>query len=294
MNKRTMKWIVASAGTIGLAASPAWAQPWSDDFESYPLGEICGQGGWEEWVGSVDVCGSVTDEQALSGIKSLKIVGAVGGTTGLGDDTVHRFNHSGGIWTFSIMTFVPGNATGKASIILLNTYPALFNSDWSLVIALNADSGFVEDWPASPMVPLITDRWVEFRAEIDIDNDLVDYFYDGSKFLAGVSWADKIQFGGQPTIQALDLYGGEPASSGTTGTYFDDVSLVPTGACPCACAFDTSTGAGICDFLDFTIFAGLFVTGDPCACDIDTSTGVGVCDFIDYTTFAGQFAGGCP
>ena len=65
-------------------------------------------------------------------------------------------------------------------------------------------------------------------------------------------------------------------------------------SCPCACNFDTSTGAGVCDLIDFTTFAGQFATGDPCACDIDTSTGVGVCDLIDFTTFAGQFAVGCP
>ena len=65
-------------------------------------------------------------------------------------------------------------------------------------------------------------------------------------------------------------------------------------ACPCACDFDTSTGAGVCDLIDFTTFAGLFAIGDPCACDLDTSTGQGVCDLIDFTTFAGQFAAGCP
>ena len=65
-------------------------------------------------------------------------------------------------------------------------------------------------------------------------------------------------------------------------------------SCPCACDFDTSTGAGVCDLIDFTTFAGLFATGDPCACDLDTSTGSGVCDLIDFTTFAGQFAAGCP
>ena len=64
--------------------------------------------------------------------------------------------------------------------------------------------------------------------------------------------------------------------------------------CPCACDFDTSTGSGVCDIVDFVTFAGLFAGGDPCACDIDTSTGSGVCDIIDFVTFAGQFAAGCP
>ena len=65
--------------------------------------------------------------------------------------------------------------------------------------------------------------------------------------------------------------------------------------CPsCVCDFDTTTGRGVCDIIDFVTFAGQFATGDPCACDIDTSTGMGVCDLIDFTTFAGQFAVGCP
>ena len=65
-------------------------------------------------------------------------------------------------------------------------------------------------------------------------------------------------------------------------------------SCPCACDFDTSTGVGVCDIVDFVTFAGLFAGGDPCACDIDTSTGPDVCDIIDFVTFAGQFAAGCP
>ena len=66
------------------------------------------------------------------------------------------------------------------------------------------------------------------------------------------------------------------------------------GVCPCACDFDTSTGSGVCDLVDFVTFAGLFAAADPCACDMDTSTGPGVCDIVDFTTFAGQFAAGCP
>ena len=80
------------------------------------------------------------------------------------------------------------------------------------------------------------------------------------------------------------------------GTNYEDISdgNFSIVACPCACDFDTSTGIGVCDIVDFVTFAGLFAGGDPCACDIDTSTGPGVCDIIDFVTFAGQFAAGCP
>jgi hypothetical protein len=64
--------------------------------------------------------------------------------------------------------------------------------------------------------------------------------------------------------------------------------------CPCACDFDTSTGAGVCDIFDFLAFQNAFVGGDPCACDIDTSTGTGVCDIFDFLAFQNEFVGGCP
>jgi hypothetical protein len=90
------------------------------------------------------------------------------------------------------------------------------------------------------------------------------------------------------------------------GSNFDSNSIVrgtltisnfnaPAGsACPCACAFDTSTGVGVCDIFDFLAFQNSFVGGDPCACDIDTSTGAGICDIFDFLAFQNEFVGGCP
>ncbi len=218
MRKSACGWSLFAAALMVSAAHADW----SDDFESYGLGEICGQGGWEEWEGSVGVCGAVSDEEANSGDNSLKIVGAVGP----GDDTVQRFNESGGQWTFRIMTFVPNDAQGKASVILLNTYPVIGNNNnWSVVVELNADTGRVVRWSAFDIGALIKGRWVEFRVEIDIDADTFDIYYDDQLLESGVSWRDAVAPGGQPNIQALDLYGAEPGAGGSTGTYFDDASL---------------------------------------------------------------------
>jgi hypothetical protein len=71
-------------------------------------------------------------------------------------------------------------------------------------------------------------------------------------------------------------------------------NLDAPAACPCACAFDTSTGVGVCDIFDFLAFQNSFVGGDPCACDIDTSTGAGICDIFDFLAFQNEFVGGCP
>ena len=96
-----------------------------------------------------------------------------------------------------------------------------------------------------------------------------------------------------PVPTAIRMFAGSSTVFGNT-LAFDNVSITSGAACPCACNFDTSTGMGVCDLVDFVTFAGQFTVGDPCACDIDTSTGVGVCDLVDFVTFAGQFASGCP
>lgn len=198
----------------------------NDNFDSYSLGSICGQGGWTSWDGNPDVCGEVSNEQSFSPDQSLKIIGATGVA---GDDTVHEFDVSGGQWTFTCQTFVPDDAAGTAWIILLNTYvsgdPNAKN--WSLQVRLDADLGTVESDFDGGLTLLTTGEWVEFRAEIDIDADTQDYFYGGEQFVFGKSWVDGVSGGGSPTLQAIDLYGDEPTGAGTTGTYFDDVVIAP-------------------------------------------------------------------
>lgn len=210
-----------------------------DSFSAYPVGPICGQGGWEEWVGSTDVCGSVTTEQAFDGLDSLKIIGNVGGSAGLGDDTVHRLSASGGQWTFRAMTFVPNGATGVGYLNLLNTYDdppgAPFSTyRWSVQVQFNADTNSVIADLDGENTPLIRNLWTELRLEIDLDNDLVDYFYNDVQFVSDKSWVDGVTTDGRPFIQALDLYAGEPSMGGTSGMYFDAISLVGnTCARPC-------------------------------------------------------------
>jgi hypothetical protein len=199
---------------------------WSDDFEAYADGSaIAGQGGWEEWFGSSGVSGHISTLFSNSPTKSLNIDGD--GPDPAGDDTVHQFSVTGGKWTFKIMTYVPTNAVGTAYIILLNRYPS-FN--WSLQVHLDATANLVriDRYQAQQIqATLIKGQWVEFRAEIDLDNDKVDYFYNGVEILSDWSWKNGVSGNGDPSIKALDLYGGEPGQGGTSGTYFDDVSLMP-------------------------------------------------------------------
>jgi hypothetical protein len=195
-----------------------------DDVEFYPLGEVCGLGGWEEWSGSIDVCGEVTVEEAFSGDRSLKIVGSVGGSNGQGDDIVQRFDIEGGRHVVSMMTFVPTDAEGQAFAILLNHYPEPFN--WSLLVRFDMLGNRVRDHDRPAInTALVRGEWVPLEIAIDLDTDLVDVTYNGVQFITGKSWINGSGDPGEPRIEALDLYAGEPSPNGTTGIYFDDIVL---------------------------------------------------------------------
>jgi hypothetical protein len=266
----------------------------TDNFDSYTPGTLCPQGGWEEWAGSVDACGEVSTEFAFSGSQSLKLIGNVGGSTGLGDDTIHRIpNFSGGVWEFSVMTYVPSSAEGTAYILLLNTYddpPGAPIGDyrWSLQVRVDADTNTVTaEGGGSETIPLVKGQWVEFRAVIDLDNDTTDYFYNGTQFVTARSWINGLSAGGQPRIEALDLYGNEPGLGGTSGTYYDDISLAPMGGPACPCDWNADNTLNSQDFFDFltSFFAD---NGDFNGDNVTNSQ-----DFFDFLSCFFTPPGGC-
>jgi subtilisin family serine protease len=287
MNRRQRAWRLAAGIAAAMVPWAAATAQYQEGFETYPIGPVCGQGGWEEWVGSVDVCGSVTDAQAATGAHSLLIVGNPGGSTGQGDDTVHRFTMVGGRWEFRIRTFVPEAATGRAYIVLLSTYddpPGSPIGDYrfSLSVILNADTNQVVAEFGGENTPLVRGQWVEFRADINIDSDSVDYFYSGIEFVSNKSWVNGVSLGGQARIQALDLYGGEPGGGGTSGVYFDDVEFRPRGqSCPCDWNDD-----GVLNSQDFFDFLAGFFAADA---DYNNSGETNSQDFFDFLAcfFAG-------
>ncbi len=255
--KRVTYGMVAALPALMCAA--AMGQTTLDDnFDSYQLGDVCTQSSWEGWDGNPAVCAPVSDEQANSGPNSLKLIGSEGPS---GDDTVHRFEVDGGKHRLTIMTFVPDDATGTAWIIMLNQYLVPANN-WSFQFQFNADTNLMQDSFSGPSTALIKGRWVEFRAEIDIDGDLAEYYYDG-QLVNSKSWKDGESGGGLPQLRALDLYGDEPGT-GTNGFYLDDIKFEPVSG-PSGCVYTLKKnskakgGCTACPSKNDT-----YATGDAC------------------------------
>ncbi|MFO0858006.1 MAG: LamG-like jellyroll fold domain-containing protein [Phycisphaerales bacterium] len=287
-----------------VAVQPAWRDAdclgqFSDDFDASTQGSVCGQNGWEQWAGSVDVCGQVTRQFAFDGVQSLQIVGNPGGTAGKGDDTVQRVSVNGGIWSLRAMVYVPQSSTGAGYLSMLNTYDdppgsPLSTYRWSVDITFNADNNTVSVFRSPATRPLIRDRWVEVRVDINLDTDSVNISYDGDTFITGKSWINGSSDAGQARIQAIDLYGGEPTNSGITAMYWDAISLMGQ----CAGSDCNSNGTDdIVEVLDGGASVDANANGvlDACesACDsIDFNNDTSFFDPIDIDAFLSVYGEG--
>lgn len=195
--------------------SLATAQAMFDNFDSYTLGSIEGQGGWQSWVGYSGICGDVTIEQAFSGAQSLKVEA--------GDDTVHPFTGvNSGQWTLSLRQYIPSTSGGQNYTILLNSYPN--NLNWSAQVLADIDRSLVGVFDSSSVqqgssVALVRDTWVDMRFEIDLDANSVSAFYNQA-LMASFAW----QTGGINELQALDLYPDEGVPQ-VGPVYYDNVRL---------------------------------------------------------------------
>ncbi|MEQ8845280.1 MAG: GC-type dockerin domain-anchored protein [Phycisphaerales bacterium] len=270
--------------TVAGLASTALAQTVliDDDFESYDVGSsLIGQGGWDVWPGGAGAV--ISDAQAVSGTKSF-----------LADefetDMIYRMRDGSGApiaqsgqWTFTCQTFMSSSAVGDFYVLLLNQFNDAdpINSNWSMQLRLGTIDGVVESEFDGATTALIYDEWVEVRAEIDLDADLFDIYYDDQILAEDLIWSENVSGGGLTQIDVLDLY-----TPNANPSYIDDVLLVEAQA-PCRVDLD---GDGELTLFDFLTFSNLFDAGDPIA-DFD---GDGALTLFDFLTFSNEFDLGCP
>lgn len=255
MSRFRNRFVGAALCAAGFAAT-ASAQ-WSDNFDSYVAGSVInGQGGWQQWDNVANTTSVVSNAFARSAPNSVGIF-STGPAASQTSDLVQRFaNYTSGQWTLTSWVYIPGPNSPNPLVdtvffLVLNTYNDFGPYNWSVEVDLRPATS---DWAifagsGTPVVggPLITDQWVEIRAEIDLNNDLVEVFYDGVSMAPPYSWTGGVfgGGGGQLAIEALDLYH-NPGTTPNSGAYWDDVSLSP-GGCPALLNFCTAgTTSGGC------------------------------------------------
>lgn len=255
-----------SANSNEASATPIADKGQDDDdfqetFDAYASGSgIIGQGGWDGWDGNPDANSMVTGRVSLSQPNSLEITGT--------SDMVHTFSKSvAGQWTFSTNWYVSSQSQGNTWVVLLDRYAsgAPHNgSDWGAQISANAQTGLVTSLETGATLPLRTDQWVELRAEIDLEANVVQIFYN-NVLLAEHPWVGGVNGpDGKHAIEAVDLF----SETRTALAWHDNIGLVrATPACIEARAkgclpAPIISGAGSIANGDFLIHSTLGPVGD--------------------------------
>jgi hypothetical protein len=211
-------WALAAVSVVAAAPATVEAQFFQERFDTYANGStIAGQGGWETWDNNPAANTTVTNAQSFSSPHSLFIVDPA--------DIVHQFSGvNSGTWYVRTRIFIPSTQTGDAFFILLNQYAPLGPYNWSVQVSLCAaacNSGTPgqvvslggSDIPGGGSLPLITNQWVDLRAEINFATGIYTLFYNEVQ-LDQQQW----QLSGTNQLAAIDLF-----SQGSSESYMDNV-----------------------------------------------------------------------
>jgi len=201
------------ASVLLFLAAPTAAQ-WSDNFDGYTANQqLSNVGGWFGWDNVPSAAGTVDGMRSRSFPNSLR----VGATT----DAVHpNLGATSGKWTLTAWQYIPtgGLAGGDVYFIGNNVYNHGGPYTWTTELKCSGTT-VVDDLRANTPQPLVFDRWVEFRAEIDLDANTVAYYYNGGLISQGVYTVG----GGPRALANLDLF-----STGGVCNW-DDISLAWRG-----------------------------------------------------------------
>jgi hypothetical protein len=244
---------LAVVSLTAAGSSAALAQDWSDTFESYSVGQqMHNVGGWTGWDDDPNVVGSITNQSAHGGTKSMRIENA--------DDAIHPFNppYSSGTGVLRHWVRHPiAEFLNDSYVIYQSVYNHAGPYDWVVEVQFDFDGNggqgpatVVDDFRTETQrVDMVFDTWVEVRVEVNFAADTCVTYYNNQQVSSGLLWydADPDHFIANPdmyTVGAaylLDDISVTGLSSGGGGGY----QLSVTGSCPGNVTISwTGAGAG--------------------------------------------------
>jgi len=192
--------------------------PYVDDFENYSSGNYLAVQSpyWTTWTnqpGSAED-GLISNDQALSGIQSVKVDGTTDLVLELGDKT-------SGKYMVSLNMYIPSGYYGYYNLLQLFNSTA---SEWGIEVFFNTGgSGYGNAGGSNSFTFTYSyDTWIKCENIIDLDNDLAELWINGSQIhqwqwsTGALGDASLNQLGG------LNMFAWN--SNGTPLYYFDDVS----------------------------------------------------------------------
>jgi len=217
MVKSWVSGIVMVVLVFGLTAGTR--ADFSDNFEPYDADtNIIGQGDWVDWGGGTAGAGDggwVRTTPAI-GQKSLEI----GGETS--PDYADACWEFSGLtaWTptFSTMTYIPTSSDTKQSDINIMSVFANPGYSWMQTIVFDLAGGVVKHDAATANI--VRDTWIEFKAEVEIDDQELRTYYNGV-LLKADTWG-----GATKEFAAINLW----CPSDAPPIYYDDMSVTPEPA----------------------------------------------------------------
>jgi len=199
--------------TLGLFAQTVI---YEDDFESYNVGEYLAEqsGEWTTWSGAPGTAEDafISDEQAASPTKSVKVDGTTDLVKPLGDKTSGKYE-------VSMWVYIPSGYNGYYNIQHYEQ-PGV---EWALEVFFEEPgNGYINAGGNDAATFVFNhDSWFEVRNIIDLNNDTAELYVDGA-WVHG--WQFSLQADGSAgalQLGGMNCYAWAP-SGGDPLYYFDD------------------------------------------------------------------------
>lgn len=207
-----------------------------ENFDNYTLGNIAGQGPWNDFGGSL--ISEVSDEQANSGSQSLKLTlnpdNGLPVNPGYGSDTFMDMAApvSSGRYQLSYDIYIPSEFDGTAHAFFSEGNLGMGGFGFGMQLIADTRQGLMvftdkeADSPTEPVitdnsVPLVMDAWSSVISIIDFDANELAVNYDGQPLFRGQWDPDPDNALDLPHFEGVNLWVQDGVGSGSV--YIDNL-----------------------------------------------------------------------